>query len=51
MREEALKTLPQDVELSPGMPADVFLIAGERTVADYLLSPIADAAYNAFREE
>jgi len=33
------------------MPAQVFFIAGERTVANYLLSPIANATYKAFREE
>ncbi|WP_224826087.1 HlyD family type I secretion periplasmic adaptor subunit [Cognatishimia sp. MH4019] len=49
--EEALAGLPQDIALSPGMPADVFLIAGERTLADYFFSPITDAAYRAFREE
>ncbi len=43
--------LKNDIELYPGMPAQVFLIEGERTVADYLLSPIMDAMYRAFREE
>lgn len=49
--EKELAELPETVSLSAGMPADVFLIAGERTVADYLLSPIVDAAYKAFRED
>lgn len=49
--EQAVSDLPNDVTLSPGMPADVFLIAGERTMAEYLLSPILDAAYRSFREE
>lgn len=49
--EAALAGLPSDIALSPGMPADVFLIAGERTLADYFFSPITDAAYRAFREE
>ncbi|WP_371169767.1 HlyD family type I secretion periplasmic adaptor subunit [Aliiroseovarius sp. 2305UL8-7] len=51
VKEEALATLPADVTLSPGMPADVFLIAGERTMADYLLSPIFDAVDRAFKED
>ena len=51
VEEDVLQTLPADVQLSPGMPADVFLIAGERTVADYLLSPLIDAARRGFREE
>lgn len=49
--ETILRTLKSDVKLYPGMPAQVFLLAGERTVADYLLSPILDATYRAFREE
>ncbi|MEO1066298.1 MAG: hypothetical protein AAFW47_02840 [Pseudomonadota bacterium] len=37
--------------LYPGMPAQVFFIAGERALADYLISPVVDATYRAFREE
>lgn len=43
--------LKADIALYPGMPAEVFLIAGDRTVADYLFSPVVDATYRAFREE
>lgn len=43
--------LKNDIDLYPGMPAQVFFLAGERTLADYLLSPIVDAIYRAFREE
>ena len=49
--EAAIAELPPSVELAPGMPADVFMIAGERTMADYLLSPILDSARRAFRED
>lgn len=49
--EQQLERLEADVSLYPGMPAQVFLLAGERTLADYLFSPISDAAYRAFREE
>jgi len=49
--DSILESLKADVALYPGMPAQVFFIAGERTVADYLLSPIANATYRAFREE
>lgn len=49
--EESIGLLPDEVELAPGMPVDVFLIAGERTFADYLISPIMDSVYRAFREE
>lgn len=51
VNDDVLHQLKADVSLYPGMPAQVFFIAGERTVADYLISPIVDAAYRAFREE
>jgi HlyD family secretion protein/epimerase transport system membrane fusion protein len=38
------------VELSPGMPAEVFITTGERTALDYLLSPFYDSLRRAFRE-
>ncbi|MET0100887.1 MAG: HlyD family type I secretion periplasmic adaptor subunit [Sedimenticola sp.] len=43
--------LNDDVDLYPGMPVQVFFLAGERTLIDYLLSPVIDATYRAFREE
>lgn len=45
--------VPDDVEsrLSPGMPADVIISTGERTVADYLTSPLMDAVRKSMREE
>ena len=49
--EEELAKLKADVSLYPGMPVDVFFLAGERTVANYLMAPVIDAAYRAFRED
>jgi len=49
--ESALKKLTAEVTLYPGMPVQVFFIEQDRTLADYLLSPITDATYRAFREE
>jgi HlyD family type I secretion membrane fusion protein len=46
-----LKRLVAEVTLYPGMPVQVFFIEQDRTLADYLLSPITDATYRAFREE
>jgi HlyD family type I secretion membrane fusion protein len=45
--------VPDDVEnrISPGMPADVIISTGERTVADYLTSPLTDAISKSMREE
>lgn len=49
--DKMLDELKADVALHPGMQAQVFFLAGDRTVADYLLSPITDASYRAFRED
>jgi len=43
-----LKSTPK---LTPGMPADVQIVTGERTVMGYLISPITDTIEDAFREE
>jgi HlyD family secretion protein/epimerase transport system membrane fusion protein len=36
--------------LMPGMPADVVIAAGERTLLQYLLQPLTDSLWRAFRE-
>lgn len=41
----------RNVELQPGMPADVLIVTGERTFLSYLLSPLSDSMYRAFREQ
>lgn len=51
VEDAVLQDLKADVALYPGMPAQVFFLTGERTLADYMISPIKDAAYRAFREE
>ncbi|HYD66545.1 HlyD family type I secretion periplasmic adaptor subunit [Azospirillum sp.] len=38
------------LKLSPGMPADVMIVVGERTALDYLISPITDGLHRAMRE-
>lgn len=37
-------------KLTAGMPADLFIATGERTVADYMLSPFTDVARKSLRE-
>jgi membrane fusion protein, type I secretion system len=37
-------------KLTAGMPAELFIATGERTVADYLLSPLTDIARRSLRE-
>lgn len=49
--ESELTKLKMDVVLSPGMPVNAFIITGSRTFLQYLMSPISESAYRAFREE
>lgn len=39
-----------DLKLLPGMPAEVFIRSGERTVMTFLLKPLADQIRHTFRE-
>jgi HlyD family type I secretion membrane fusion protein len=41
----------EGVALYPGMPAEVLIQTGERTLADYLFAPILDSFARALREE
>ncbi len=47
---DALRDKP-GVVLLPGMPADVLVINGARSVLDFLLSPILDSLRHALKEE
>lgn len=47
----ALKALPRGVALTPGMPADVSIQTGSRTVLDYIVSPLTDTIEDALKEE
>ncbi|MEM7617066.1 MAG: HlyD family type I secretion periplasmic adaptor subunit [Pseudomonadota bacterium] len=51
LNQDTLDSLVDDIELYPGMPADVLIVTGERTLINYLLAPITDTINNAFREE
>ncbi len=46
-----ISNLKDKIELYPGMPAQVFIITGSRSLVSYLLTPISDSTYKAFREE
>jgi membrane fusion protein, type I secretion system len=41
----------QGLKLIPGMPVEVFIRTGERTVLSYLLKPLDDQVRRAFREK
>jgi HlyD family secretion protein len=40
-----------DVTLVPGMPVEVFIKTGDRTVISYLVKPLSDQVMRAFRED
>jgi HlyD family type I secretion membrane fusion protein len=40
----------KDIELQPGMPVQMMIRTGTRTVLDYLLSPLMDGIYLGMRE-
>ena len=46
-----LDKLGKGVTLSPGMPAEVLIVTGERTLMDYLLEPLTDAVRRSFHEQ
>jgi membrane fusion protein, type I secretion system len=47
---EEIQQLHAGIELIPGMPAEVLIVTGERTMAEYLLRPFLDALWRSFRE-
>lgn len=46
----AAKPDTANLKLQPGMPAQVMVITGTRTLFEYLISPISDSVEQAFRE-
>ena len=47
---EQLAKVKPAINLSPGMPAEVYITIAERTMLDYLLQPVFDSLRRAFRE-
>jgi len=45
-----LAKLEHGAKLAPGMPADVMVVTGKRTVMGFLISPITETLQDAFRE-
>jgi protease secretion system membrane fusion protein len=41
----------RDNKVRPGMPAQVFIVTGERTMMSYLLKPITDRVKTSLHEE
>lgn len=50
LAEGELLKLPKGHELVPGMPAEVFIETGERSIMSYLVKPLLDAVSRTFRE-
>ncbi len=51
LNEEYMKNMAKDIDLIPGMSAEVMIVTGEKTALRYLLDPIIDSTRRAFREE
>jgi HlyD family secretion protein/epimerase transport system membrane fusion protein len=47
---EQLAALDPPIKLAAGMPAEVYILTGERTMLDYLLQPLFDSLHRALRE-
>lgn len=48
---EDLRTIAPQVRLYPGMPADSMIATGERTILDYLLTPLTGGLATAMRDQ
>ncbi len=48
---EVPQDLKDQIDLYPGMPAEVMIATGERTFFEYLIAPIARGFRRAFRED
>lgn len=48
--DDELAQLKETIQLLPGMPVNTFIITGSRTLFMYLITPIRESAYKAFRE-
>lgn len=49
VQQEDLLRLPE-IELSPGMPAEVMILNDQQTLIGYLLDPFLDSARRSFRD-
>jgi multidrug efflux pump subunit AcrA (membrane-fusion protein) len=49
--EVSPQELPGNMQLYPGMPAEVMFLTGERTFMEYLAAPVVRSFYRAFREQ
>ena len=48
--EELRKFADKKVRLNPGMPADAYILTGQRTVLDFIIGPLRDTVRDSLRE-
>jgi HlyD family secretion protein len=48
--EEELARLGEGVKISSGMPVEIYIVTGERTLMQYILKPLTDNLRRSFRE-
>lgn len=48
-KDDIVKRMPDFIP-TPGMPADVYITTGERTFFEYIMKPVFDSFFRAFRE-
>lgn len=49
--DQGVKDMAEDMELKPGMPAEVMILRGDRTLFSYLFKPIADSYARSLKEK
>jgi len=49
--EQGVSDMSEDMALKPGMPAEVMIRRGDRTMFSYLIKPIADSFARSFKEK
>jgi hypothetical protein len=50
LNEEDVRDRIRGFQVTPGMPADVYIKTGERTFFEYFMRPVLDSFSHAFRE-
>jgi HlyD family secretion protein len=48
--KKELERLAYKIDLYPGMPAEVFIVTGSRTMLEYMLTPLKESFSRAFIE-
>jgi len=49
--DQGVKDMAEDMELKPGMPAEVMILRSDRTLFSYLIKPVADSFARSMKEK